>query len=228
MVLRAIFASMLLIFLRGAGAMDITGKELEAHLRGEYSRGFGYCGDFSVIGAVKPIESVTLRGGLSAGSLSDVSNIKAFSSVRAAPFSKLPLTFSLIYDYDGLLDYDVHTHSILPVVSYNTARVGISYGPNFRFTSFFGESVQFEPINSISVYFNAINNEKRRLEAVIGNFGDFYAKNMGAYSLKLNYAAFITVNWTLIGGIELLQSGSDVLSANFYGTAFRGGAKYSW
>jgi len=228
MVSRAIFACMIFIFLRNAGAMDITGKELEVHLSGEHNRGFGYCGGFSVIGAVKPHESVFLRGGLSAGKLAGVSNVKAFSSVRAAPFSKIPLQFSLIYNYDGLSEYDVHTHSVLPVVSYNTARVGISYGPNFRFTSFFGEPAQFEPINSFSVHVNAINNEKRRLEVAVGNFGDFYAKNMGAYSLKLNYEAFVTVNLTLTGGVELLQSGSDVLSANYYGTAFRGGAKYSW
>ncbi|MDR2693685.1 MAG: hypothetical protein LBB74_05670 [Chitinispirillales bacterium] len=215
-------------------AIDITDiigeeKEIEVYLRTEYNRGFGGCGDLSVIGNIKPRKIFTVRAGLSAGNLSTgVDDIKAFSSADADPFSNIPLRFSLLYTYNGLLYYDVHTHSILPVVSYGIARVRVSYGPNFRFTSFFGETAQRELINSFSVYVNIINGEKRQMEAVVGNFCDFYARNMGAYSLKVNYAVFITGNWTVVNEVELLQSGSDALAADFYGLAWRGGAKYSW
>ncbi|GBU22007.1 hypothetical protein R80B4_01909 [Fibrobacteres bacterium R8-0-B4] len=212
---------------------DIIGdeKEAEAYIHTEYNRGFGWIGDLSAIGNIKPLKIFTVRGGLSLGSLSSgVDDIKAFSSAHIDPFSNVPLRFSLLYIYNDLLDYDVSTHSILPTVSYRIAsvRTGISYGPNFRFTSFFGEHAQYELINSFSVYVSIINNDKRRMEAVVGNFCDFYAKNMGAYSLKLNYAVFITDNWTAVNEVELLQSGSDALTANFYGIAWRGGAKYSW
>jgi len=226
--------SIVCIIPRSIYAIDITDiigeeKEVEAYLRAEYNRGFGGCGDLSVIGNIKPQKTFTVRGGLSVGSLSEgIDDIKAFSSAHADLFSSVPLRFSLLYIYNGLLRYDVHTQSILPVVSYGSARVGVSYGPDFRFTSFFGESAQYELINSFSVYVNIINNEKRRMEAVVGNFCDFYAKNMGAYSLKVNYAVFITGNWTAVNEVELLQSGSDALTANFYGLAWRGGAKYSW
>jgi predicted phosphodiesterase len=223
MVARIIFVSVFCILPQSIYAIDITGKGLEVYLRGEYNRGVGGCVDLSVAGGLKPLGMLTLRGGLSAGGLAGAPAIKAFSAAAAGPFSNVPLQFSLLYIYNGLLGYDVHTHSILPVVSYNTARVGISYGPDFRFTSFFGEAAQFEPINSFSAYFDIINNEKRRLEAIVGNFGDFYAGNMGAYSLKLNYAEFIGGNWAVVNEIELLQSGSDALSANFYGLAWRGG-----
>ena len=203
--------------------------EVEAYIHTEYNRGFGWCGDLSVVGNIKPRDLFTVRGGLSVGNLSTgIDDIKAFSSVRVDPFSSVPLRFSLLYIYDDLLHYNVHTHSILPVVSYGIARAGVSYGPNFRFTSFFGEPAQYELINSFSVYVNIINNEKRRMEAAVGNFCDFYAKNMGAYSLKVNYAVLITDNWTAVNEVELLQSGSDALTANFYGLAWRGGAKYSW
>ncbi len=210
-------------------AIDITQKEFEAYVRAGYNRGFGGCGDLSVAGELKPQEILTLRGGLSVGNLSaGTGEIKAFTSVRADPFARLPLRFSLSYIYNGLPRYDVNASSILPVVSYGTTRAGVSYGPNFRFTSFFGETAQYELINSFSAYFNFIYNDRRRLAAVVGNFGDFYAKNMGAYSLRLNYAVLVTGNWTAVNEIELSQSGGDALSANFYGVAWRGGAKYAW
>jgi len=230
MVSRTICVSVLFIFLRSIYAIDIdvTGKEVEAYLSGEYNRSSGGCWDLSVIGAINPHESVTLRGGLSAGSFADAASVNAFSTVGVNPFSRIPLRFSLSYIYNGLQGYDVHTHAVLPFVSYNAARAGISYGPNFRFTSFFGESARFEMINSFSIYLTVINDKKRRLEAVVGNFCDFYAKNMGAYSFRVNYAVFVTDNWTVINEIELLQSGSDALTANFYGVAFRSGARYSW
>jgi len=228
MISRTIFVSVFFILLRNVYAIDITEKEFEVYFRGEYNRSFGGCGDLSVIGSMKPQDLLTLRGGLSAGKLSEAVSVKAFSAAGVAPFSNIPLRFSLSYIYNGLSLYDVHTHAVLTIVSYNAARAGIFYGPNFRFTSFFGETAQFELINSFSIYFNVIKNEKRSLEAIVGNFCDFYAENMGAYSLKFKYAAFVTGNWTVIGEIELLQSGSDVLSANFYGMALRGGAKYSW
>jgi len=209
--------------------MDMTEKELDVYLKTEYNRGFGYCLDLSVVGNVKPQKTLNLRGGLSVGSLSDVTaDIKAFSSARVEPFSLVPLRLSLVYVYNGLLRYDVHAQSIIPVVSYGISRAGVSYGPCFRFTSFFGEAAQYELINSFSAYVNIINNGKRRLEAVVGNFSDFYAKNMGAYSLKFDYSMFIAGNWTVVNEVELLQSGSDALTANFYGLAWRGGAKYSW
>jgi len=221
-----VLISILCIITKNTYAID-----MDVYLRTEYNRGFGWGGELSVIGDIKPQKIFTARGGLSVGSLSaGIDDIKAFLSASVDPFSNVPLQFSLIYIYNGLLDYDVHTRSILPAVSYDITRIrtGISYGPNFRFTSFFGEPAQFDLINSFSVYVDIINNEKRRMEAIIGNFCDFYAKNTGAYSLKLSYAVFITGNWTAVSEIELLQSGSDALTANFYGLAWRGGAKYSW
>jgi len=233
MIPRTIFVS-ILVFCIHTCAIDITDvvgeeKEVEIYLRGEYNRSFGGVGELSVIGNIKPLDLFILRGGLSIGSLSaGIDDIKAFSSANVCPFSRVPIRFSLFYIYNGLLYYDVHTQSIVPFVSYAISRAGVSYGPCFRFTSFFGEPSQYELINSFSAYVNIINNDKRRLEAVVGNFSDFYAKNMGAYSLKFDYSVFLTGNWTVVNEVELLQSGSDALTANFYGLAWRGGAKYSW
>jgi len=231
---RLIFVSILILCIH-TYAIDITDilgeeKEVEIYLRGEYNRSFGGCGDLSVIGNIKPLDLFILRGGLSVGSLSSgIDDIKAFTSAHVAPFSRIPpLRFSVFYIYNGLLYYDVHTQSIIPVVSYAISRAGVSYGPCFRFTSFFGEPSQYELINSFSAYINIISNDKRRLEAAVGNFSDFCAKNMGAYSLKFDYSVFLAGNWTVINEIELLQSGSDALTANFYGMAWRGGARYSW
>jgi len=51
---------------------------------------------------------------------------------------------------------------------------------------------------------------------------------MGAYSLCLYSAVAINKQWSIINDIELLQSGSVGLSANFYGINWRGGVKFTW
>jgi len=212
-------------------AIDITEKEVEAYIRQEYNRSFNCIGDLSVIGGLKLREPIYLRGGFSYGRLGETADIKAFTGAGISPFSWVyikPMQFSLSYIYNGLPDYEAHAHTILPVISYGVDLAGISYGTGFRFTSFYGEDAQFELINSFSAYLNFINNRMMRMGVIVGNFSDFYAKNFGAYSLKSNAAVNISDNWAVINEIEFLQIGSDCLSADFYGLAWRGGAKYSW
>jgi len=213
------------------GAVNITEKEIEARIGQEYNRSFHHSGDLSVVIGLKLLEPLSLKGGFSYGRMGGVTDIKAFTGAGISPFSRAyikPLQFAVSYIYNGLLDYETHTHTILPVISYGTGRAGISYGTNLRFTSFFGEGAQFEPINSFSAYLNFINNGRVRAGVIVGNFSDFYAKNFGAYSLRTAAAVNISGNWAVITEVELLQGGSDGLSADFYGLAWRGGVKYSW
>jgi hypothetical protein len=62
----------------------------------------------------------------------------------------------------------------------------------------------------------------------LANFSDFYAGTMGAYSHSLNSLIRLGKHWSLINNIELLQSGSVALAANFYGIAYRGGFRFTW
>jgi len=208
--------------------IDLTGKEIEAYLTGEYNRSINYNVSLSAIGGIELNGVCKIRSGVSIGKNADSADINAFAGGRYSPFSKLPLSFSLLYIYNGLPDYESHTHSILPFISYNTRRAGISIGPNFRFTSFFGETAQFEPILSSSVYFNFINNDVLRIRLSAGNFSEFYAKNMGAYSLSVNAVIRLDENWFILNEFELLQSGGDGFTSAFYGFCWRGGAKFKW
>jgi len=226
-----IFKMFLLIFfisLNNIHAVDITEREIEAFLRGEYNRAFNYYGDISIIGSLKLDNMFGFKLGFSLGKAAVDTNVKTHASAAIIPFPGMPLDFRVSYIYNGIPDYNNHTHTILPVISYNGGRAGISIGPSLRFTSFFGEAPQFESILSFSAYFNFINNDTLCIGISCANFNDFQAKNFGAYSFKFNTAIRMDSSWQIINEIELMQSGGDGLSAIFYGFGWRGGARFSW
>jgi len=221
----------LLIFLvthNNIHAVEITDGEIEAYLRGEYNRAFNYYGDISAIGSIELNKMFVFRLGFSLGKSAGSTNINTHTSASISPFSRIPLGFHIIYIYNGIPDYDNHTHAILPLVSFNTARAGISIGPSLRFTSFFNEGAQFEPILSFSMYFNFINNDKLCLGISFVNFNDFQTKNFGAYSLMFNTVIRLDDKWQIINDIEFTQSGGDGFSTVFFGFGWRGGVKYKW
>jgi hypothetical protein len=158
----------------------------------------------------------------------DYHDPKVFTGVEYEPLIGIPLVFSLAHIYNSLPEFEAHSNTILPMVSFNAKRAGIDIGASLRFTSFFGETVVFEPILSFSVYVNFIDNEKLFLGLRCANFDDFHARNMGAYSLSLRSAITLNRYCSFVSAIEIRQSGSVGLSATFYGIAIRGGYKFSW
>jgi len=207
---------------------NMTDKEIEVYMRSEYNRSNIFYGELSLLGGLEFYNNLRVKGGISIGMTESSTDIHSFFRTNYAPFEKIPVTFSLIWIYNGIPEYEVHTHSLLPFVTYGSSRAGISAGVNFRFTSFFGEETQFESIFSFNGYVNFLNTDDVQIGLSAGTFGDFYAKNIGAYSLKLNIYMYLDSNWTILNEIELMQSGGDGFSTNFYGFAWRGGARYSW
>jgi len=208
--------------------INITEKEVETYLGVGYSRGFYQYGEVSAIGAVELYDRYKLRGGILFEKTSVNYDINTFINAGCSPFLKLPLSFSLAYIYNGLPEYEAHTHSIMPIVSFNAKRAGISLAANFRLSSFFGEPAIFESILSLYAYFNFINTDKLNIGVGGGNFSDFSARNIGAYSLNLYAAIHIDGKWSIINKIELMQSGGDGLTTTFYKLAYRAGVKFLW
>jgi len=218
----------LLFCVQAVYGIDLTGKEIEMSLTGEYNRGAEYIFGISAAGGIELNNVCKFRSGVLYDKNADISDINSFFSGKYLPFSKIPLSFSLLYIYNGIPEYETHSHSILPFVSYNTKRIGISLGANLRFTSFFGETAVFESVISSLLSFYFINNEKLRLGISAGNFSEFYAKNTGAYSICVNSGLRLNNNMFLINELEFMQSGADGLVSIFYGLALRGGVKFTW
>ena len=206
---------------------SMTEKEIEAYLRTEYTRSNIFYGELSVTGGIEFFDQLRANGGISIGRTDRETDINTFLRANYMPFS-FPLGFSLAWIYNGIPEYDANVHTLLPFVSYGNSRFGVSVGLNFRFSSHFDEEAQFESVLTFSGYVNFLDTESLKIGISAGNFSDFYAKNLGAISLKLHAIVRLDSNWTIINEVELLQSGIDGFAANFYGFAWRGGAKYSW
>jgi hypothetical protein len=229
-ILRKLIILVFFICAREIHALDteITGKEFEAHLSGEYNRSYYFLGGISATGAVELNHRLKFKTGLSLGWAEGITDIKIFTNAGFGLLKKWPLGLELSWMYNGLPEYETHSHTLLPVIYFNAKYGGISIGPGFRFTSFFNEPAIFQPTLSISVYANFINNEKLRIGVSLANFNDFQANNFALYSLCFNSAIHINRRWSLLNELELKQSGGDGLTAAFYGVALRGGARFTW
>ena len=216
--------------LHNLSALDIqiTGKEAGLDIRGEYNRALLYSMDCSVLGAVELNKWYALKSGFSLGNTGGGSDIKAFVRNQIGPLFNHPLHFSLAYIYNGLPDYETHMHTLLPLVAFYGRWAGIAFGPGLRFTSFFGEKPLFESMLSCAVYVNFVNNQRLCIGMGLANFSDFSVGTMGSYFHSLNSLIHLSEHWSLINAIELLQSGSVALAANFYGIAYRGGVRFTW
>ena len=225
-----IFISLLCLQSLYAADTQITGKELAADFRAEYNRALNFCGDVSASGSIELNGHYGFKSGLALGWVGDDFEIRIFSSAKVTSLPLIPLDLHLLYNYYGLPDpeYNAHTHSILPYISFNGKWAGIAVGANLRFTRFFHEQSEFESILSFSGYVNFINNKTFRLGMRIANFDDFYVRNLGSYFLNINSIICVTERWSVVNELELYQTGSVGLSSVFYGIAYRGGVRFTW
>jgi len=208
--------------------IDISEKYLQACYKGEYTRGSNLLNDISITGLIELNHILAFKAGFSAGGKRQDTNINTFVNISYAPFLRLPFIFSLSWIYNGLLEYEAHSHSLFPYVSYNARYAGISLGFNLRFTSFFGEPSYFESILSLYGYVNFINNGSLRIGIGAGNFNEFHARNLGAYFIDFFASVKINKNFIFVNNIELMQSGGDGLTTTLLGIAFRTGVKFTW
>ena len=216
--------------LQNISALDIelTGKETAAYVSAGYNRGFSGFGEAAFSGGVELEGQYAFGGGFSFEFAAGITDIKLAAGARVEPIRNVPFYISLAYMYNGLPQYKAHSQTILPLVAFNADRGGIAIGPCLRFTSFFGDKAIFDSMFNFSAYVNFILRENLRIGICFANIDEWSVKNMGFYSLALKSIFKINENWSLVNDIVLLQSGSVALSANFYGIAWRGGAKFTW
>jgi len=207
---------------------QLTEANVEATLGGNYTRGSHFLGEIAGIGTVEFDNLLGFTAGFSIGRTLVDTDINAFAGVRYTPFKTLPISFSLKYIYNGFPEYEAHTSSIIPYVSYDARIAGVSLGMNFRFSSHFFEEAQFETVLSFYGYFNFINNDRILIGIGAGNLKEFHANNMGGISLNVYAQIPVADNLSIVSDIEYMQSGMDGLTATLYKMAFKTGVKISW
>ena len=226
---KAAFFVFFIIFQKLYGLeIQITAKDLGVYFTPEYNRAFDFCWDISTIGSIELNNRFNTRSGLALGAAGRVFDVDFFAVGETFFDARIPLFISLAYKYNGLPEYGNHTHSIPLLVSFKGRRAGITMGPNFRLTSFFGGPPVYEPVMSVSVYMILVDNDFLRLELKSANFDNFTSGNFGAYYLNLNGVIRLSEKLSMIHEVEIRQSGGAALTSNFYGFVYRGGIKFSW
>jgi hypothetical protein len=228
--IKIIFIFFICICLQNIHALDveITDKETEILLNADFNRTFNFVGGISGAGKIELNDRLAFKGGVFIGWTENVTNIKFFTNAAFQILADQPLEAKLAWVYNGLPEYEAHSHAIAPVVSWNDKYWGISAGFGFRFTSFFGEPALLEYILPLGVYVNFINNEKICAGVSLANFNDFRAGSFITFALTANVSVKINEQWSIVNELEYRHSGGDGLTATFHGITWRGGAKFTW
>jgi len=228
MKINIILFALFLFCLSGLYSLEITEIEAAGWYRGVHTRSLDFVNEFSAIGTIELEDKYTFKGGLAYGRSLSGNDINTLVNATWSPFEHVPLGFSVTYFYNGLPQYETHTNSIFPYVSWEAKRYGFSVGCTFRFTRFFRESAQYEPVLTFNGYVNFINIDAICIGFGFGNYDTFHVGSVASFSPKLYAKIRLDDNWQITNDIEVMQSGADGLTTTLYGIAFRTGVKYSW
>jgi hypothetical protein len=210
------------------GLPTVTGISAEFDIKPEFNRSFYQCWTFALHGSVEFDDWISASTGAALWIGRNASEIDYFIKGEAALPLPIPLYTELSYIFNGMPDYEMYSHSLLPVLAYKNKWAGIALGVNLRFTSFFGESPIFESTLAFSGFVNFVNTEKIRAGIECSNYNNFNAGNMGSYYLSLNGNFAVAQGIVICNSLEFYQSGSVGLTSTFYGIAFKAGVLFSW
>ncbi|GBU28075.1 hypothetical protein R84B8_01633 [Treponema sp. R8-4-B8] len=212
-----------------AHVIEITNMEVEYFFNADFNRTFNFVGGFSATGKIEFNNRVAVKEGIYINYMpEDVTIIKLFTNATYRVLANWPLDVKLAWAYNGLPDYETHSHAIVPIISWNAKYYGISVGFGARFTSFFSEGPQLEYMVPMGLYVNFINNDKLCVGMSLANYTDFQIDSFIAFALAAKVSLKIDNHLTLINELEFRQSGVDGLTAGFHGIVWKGGAKLSW
>jgi hypothetical protein len=209
--------------------IEITNVETEYFLISDFNRTFNYVGGFSTTGKIEFNNRVAVKEGVYLNCWPDnVNIIKLFTHATYRILANWPLEAKLAWVYNGLPDYETHSHAIAPVISWNEKYYGISVGYGFRFTSFFSERPLAEHMWPVGVYVNFINNKRICVGMSLANYTDFQIDSFIAFALAAKISINLEDGFSLINELEFRQSGVDGLTATVHGVVWKGGAKLTW
>jgi hypothetical protein len=209
-------------------SLDVSRKELGAAFALEYDRAFSQGFTVSTQGLVELNDNVSFKGGFAFWKVSSAYELDTFIKGEYALPIRFPLHFYLSYIYNGMPDYETHSHSLLYTAMIKGRWAGVSLGSNLQFTSFFDDPVLFEPSIAFSGYVNFYNSEVCRIGISVSNYSDFSAGSFGFFFYGLNFMARVSKLVSIINDLEIRQTGNAGLSADFYGISYRTGVVFSW
>jgi hypothetical protein len=125
-------------------------------------------------------------------------------------------------------DYQTSIHSVVPTLSLNGRRAGVSIGPALRFTSFYSEPAVFESILSFLVYVNFYYSDTAKFGMRVANFDTHVFGNFGSYFMALYGRFTFSTGISLLQELTLCQTGSVGFAANLYGLSYKGGIEFQW
>jgi hypothetical protein len=208
--------------------VDITEKQLAFEFRAKYDRVFLNYADMAAHGSVTLNDRFSIKSGIALELPENLPIISFFINHEIALPASIPLYLTIAYAANRMPEYHTAVRSIAPLVSLNGRRAGISVGSTLRFTSFYSERAIFEAVFAFSTYVNFYYSDKIKLGMRWASFDNYLYGNMGSYFVTFYSLITLPTKVSFINEIEIHQTGSIALTANFYGISYKGGILFQW
>ena len=216
---------------------EVNGNEIKittirggAEFNPEFNRAFNYCWNFDCYGGIEFNRKLAFDSGFSIGKVGDEYAFNAFADGGWSLNFGRPVSFraNTAYLYNTIPEYKTDIHSIVPYSSLAWRRLDVSMGADLRFTLYDGTYIIFEPIFVFSLRYTIIDTKRLDLDICFFNLDRYLARNSNAYSLSFGSLIHLKGYIYLKNNLELLQTGSGSLAANFYGISYKGGIVFRY
>lgn len=158
-----------------------------------------------------------------------VSFVGAAVSLSKTPGALLSrFAVGLLYVYDDIPRYEVRSHSFIPSVSFKSKHFGVTLGPHWRWTNFFGEATILEGQLALSLTVTPFSGERWRAGFAIANFDEYFPGGFWDFYLNVFFAYRFNERLSLDTSFYAYQTGLDGWTVLFYGCKVRSALKLSW
>lgn len=214
--------------------LKVTGAEVGLLFRPEFNLSSNYSWDIAAIGSLELNDQFVFKGGFTAGRIWDITAVNAQGSAEYNfPFFKhVPLSLRAVYIYNGMPDYEMNIHSIIPFATFGLLYFGVeikaSVGYLMRFTAFRESPAVFEGILQYSIDVNFYNSEYGNIGIGFSNFDDFSARDLASYSFGLKSRLRLLSRIFIINELRIDLGENVARLSSIYAMVYKGGVVFSW
>jgi hypothetical protein len=207
---------------------------LQTNIGWDYNKSFSSSLETSIILSAELWEEYEANAGFKFATNSNFQNYIVFAKLKS-PLTLLKweplkmLKINVLYQSNGIPDYNMRAHSLVPYITLDTKYFSVSAGWQWKWNLYFNENAVKENLPVLSMTGRPIVFENITAGITISNFDEFYSiSNFLDFYLKLFCEYHFNKHISASAEMTLFQKGLEGMVTNFYGSNVSVGVRILW